>query len=432
LRNLFKHYLFLIVSIVIVFMSIIGLANWLIDPYWIYRNVEITGINKIKPMFRTHVRMAKANLVNKIKPKGIILGSSRSGYGIDPTHPGWTTSSVYNLSLPGTTIYELMRYFQHATVDGSVKEVVLALDFFMFNGQRKFESDFKENRLNADVNGNYNFSSGFADIGATLFSIDSLKASYRTLYSQNEENMFLDNGQRSWTSYMEKIEKVGGIRNMFHKVEREYLSDHWWFSSCNRYEFNESETNKSTFRYLRTIISEAHKKNIRLHLLISPNHARFLEVIHAAGLWSIYEEWKRQLLFTVIDESKKSGKQEFRLWDFSGYNKYNVEKVPLKSEKNKNMRFYWEPSHYKAELGTIILDRVFSSNHFSNTERIEFGNILSKQNIELHLDNISKNRSFYQKNNKADILEIISMAESTKDWRSKEKCKQLIQKGLHP
>ena len=412
------------------FLVLIAIFNYLIDPYWIYRKIEIDGVNKVKPMFRTHISMAKANLVNKIKPQGLILGSSRSGYGLDPEHPGWQTSPVYNLSLPGTSIYELMRYFQHATAANSVKEIVLALDFFMFNGQRRYKTDFNEKRLNVDRNNKLNFISNVYDIPATLFSIDSLMASIKTLRSQKSTNGYLANGQRNWSSYAERIKKVGGYRNMFHLVEKEYLTDHWWFSSCNRYDFVEPQTHKSTLRYLKAIISAAYINNITLHIVISPNHARFLEVIHAAGLWDIYEEWKKMLVFTIKTEANKSGKSEFKLWDFSGYDMYNSEDVPLKNE-NKAMEWFWEPSHYKAELGTLILNRILIPMKNSNEKYPNYGVLLTSQNIKSHLEKIRAERLIYINSHHDDYLEIKNLAIKTENWRIKTRCQQLIKNRIN-
>ena len=430
MKIIFNHYLIMFASIVMICLSSIAIFNWLVDPYWIYRNVEIDGVNKVKPLFRTHISMAKAHLVNKIKPQGIILGSSRSGYGLDPEHSGWSTSSVYNLSLPGTSIYELMRYFQHATADNSVKEVVLALDFFMFNGQREYKTDFEEKRLKVDKDGKHNIMEIVYDIPETLFSIDSLWASIKTLRSQNNTNSYLANGQRNWTSYASRIKKVDGYRNMFHLVEKEYLVDHWWFSSCHRYDFIETDTNKSTLRYLKTIISSAYKNNIKLHVIISPNHARFLEVIRAADLWEVYEQWKRMLVSLNESESINSGKAAFKIWDFTGYDAYNSEQVPLKIEPNRVMKWFWEPSHYKAELGTILLNRVFELDKHSDEVYSSYGVVLSSENIERHLEKIRSDRLVYINLHQDDVLEIKNLAEETENWRIKEKCKQLIKNGI--
>lgn len=428
--NDFKRYSILLVSIVLFFLSSLALFNWLVDPYWIYRGVEINGVNNVKPEFRTHVRMSKANLVNKLEPRGLILGSSRAGYGLDPEHSGWSNIPVYNLSLPGTSIYELMRYFQHATISAPVKEVVLALDFFMFNGEREFKSDFDGKRLKLDDDYIHNFLASVFDIPATLFSLDSISASIKTLRSQNTMNMYLANGQRNWSSYSYKIKKIGGYRKMFHLVEKEYLTDDWWFSSCNRYNFIEPYTNQSTLRYLKDIISRAHKSNIKLNIIISPNHARFLEVIHAAGLWPVYEQWKRNLISLIESEAIISDKTAFKLWDFSGYGMYNSEQVPLMAEHTGTMKWFWEPSHYKAELGTILLNRVFGLEESLKGIYPNYGVLLTSKNIGTHLEHIRSERLVYINSHQDDVLEIKKLAEKTKYWRITNKCKQLIKNGI--
>ena len=63
--------------------------NGLIDPYRVVGSPDIKGLNELKPEFSDHVRMAKAAVVSRLAPKGIILGSSRAEQAYDTQHPGW-------------------------------------------------------------------------------------------------------------------------------------------------------------------------------------------------------------------------------------------------------------------------------------------------------------------------------------------------------
>ena len=127
--------------------------NLLMDPYGVYDIPGIDGINIDKPVFRSHSRLAKAYQVRHQKPAAIILGTSRGDVGLDPNHPGWGGHPVYNLAFPVASIYEMLRYFQHAHSVNPLKQVVIDFDFFQFQKGHLPRSDFDEKNLAVDSNG---------------------------------------------------------------------------------------------------------------------------------------------------------------------------------------------------------------------------------------------------------------------------------------
>ncbi len=67
----------------------VAVANAIVDPFGINRIVVIRGFNAFKPTMQNRVRLAKAFDVRRIKPRAIVLGTSRSHVAIRTTHPGW-------------------------------------------------------------------------------------------------------------------------------------------------------------------------------------------------------------------------------------------------------------------------------------------------------------------------------------------------------
>jgi hypothetical protein len=125
-------------------MAVVGATNVLVDPFCLFPSLEIRGFNAVKPEVYSHVRMIKAHNVRFAHAKGLILGTSRAEFGLDPQHPDWRVGSVYNLALPNASIYEAQRYLEHAYTQNPVQQVVLALDLGMFNAGRLMEVDFVE------------------------------------------------------------------------------------------------------------------------------------------------------------------------------------------------------------------------------------------------------------------------------------------------
>ncbi|MBI3796729.1 MAG: hypothetical protein HY268_07150 [Deltaproteobacteria bacterium] len=111
---------------------------------------------------------------------------------------------------------------------------------------------------------------------------------------------------------------------------------------------------------LRSIVKQCRTEGINLYLFITPSHARDLEAIRVLGLYPLFEQWKRDMVNVLAAEAAQHpGEQPIPLWDFSGYNTLTTEDVPSAAEKGKPMQWYWESSHFKKELGDLVLDRLF-------------------------------------------------------------------------
>src|SRR4029077_18124899 len=88
----------------------IGLINAVVDPYGIFRWIDLPGFNAYKPAHETHVRLFKAFDVIRVRPRAIVIGTSRSDIGLRMSHPGWTIEPRYNLALDGATGEEMYAY----------------------------------------------------------------------------------------------------------------------------------------------------------------------------------------------------------------------------------------------------------------------------------------------------------------------------------
>ena len=371
-----KNYIKILVILSIIFVITAISFNWFINPYGIFNSPEIEGINKKKPEFSSHLRLAKAMAVYEQKPEAVILGTSRSEFGFDPNHPGWKVKSVYNIGPSSGNMYEVLRYFQHAHSIKHQKQVILGVDFRMFNIFEPNEADFTESIFNENQL-------------LTLASIDTFFSSIKTVFKQHTEEEYLHNGQRHWTNYANNIRKQGGHRQVFRSVEASYMNNVW-----NPYKFTNQK--ESTFNYFRTLLDIAYRDNVDLRILISPSHARLWEALDSVGLWKKFEQWKREMVRINEQQANKHGKTPFPLWDFSGYNTFTTEEVPALGDTKTQMKWYWESSHYKRELGDYVLDRVFQYNHPDRIIPDDFGKLLQSKNIEQQLAKIRVEQQNYR------------------------------------
>jgi len=62
-----------------------------------------------------------------------------------------------------------------------------------------------------------------------------------------------------------------------------------------------------------------------------------------------------------------------------------MEKFPALGDRETQMEGYWETSHYKGDIGNLMMDKIFN---FSESDRHvpeDFGVLLTSKNITRHL-----------------------------------------------
>ncbi|MGR9073945.1 MAG: hypothetical protein ACU833_12855 [Gammaproteobacteria bacterium] len=391
----------------LLYLSVV-LFNYLVDPYSIYGMPLHEGLNANKPELFKHLRLTKAHIIERVKPDALVIGSSRTEHGLNPEHPAMMKNlNSFNLALNGATIYENLRYFQHANAINSLKMVVLAVDFFQFNAYRPNTPDFAENRLEADIHGEKIELPKTTDVLSTLASVDATVASLKTIFQQeNRTNVILDRGQVAQPDKDSIIMRSGGRHEAALYSELNYISHLYFPRPYKKFEFVSEDKKINTFDYFRRILEDAHRQKIRLYVLISPAHARQWILVNSTGLWDKWEEWKRELVRLNGEVARWFKSEPFPLWDFSGFNTYTTESVPDLGDRKLMMRWYWESSHYRVELGDMVLDRVLD---YSDPERPiaeDFGVLINGENIDRHLAWIRKGREDYSRAHPDEVKEI--------------------------
>lgn len=87
-----KYITFLLAALMALIAAVVSF-NAVVDPYGMYRMVEIEGFNAQKPAIYNRVRLSKAYDIRRIMPRTIILGTSRTHLGLRPSHPAWGPGS---------------------------------------------------------------------------------------------------------------------------------------------------------------------------------------------------------------------------------------------------------------------------------------------------------------------------------------------------
>ena len=327
--------------------------NLLVDPYDMYHGWTRHGFNH----FKSHTagqydRMSKARHIARRRPDAIILGTSRADWGLDPSHPGLQAVSpdYYNASLAGATMYELLRYMQHAHAVNPLKQVILGIDLEMFN-TRKTRYSFSEHRLAVTAEGDPNWRQRAADSVATLFSQDALEANHDTRHlSRKHKDVtraeLLDPGsayyetrdpEEAWKIYQLGVRQARLNLGQLESDLRLYMEQ---------------------AGYLNEFLAFAHRERIELIMYITPYHVSHLETLRTTGQWTVFEYWKRDLAARNATIAKEWDRDPFPLWDFSGYHRFATEPHPTDDDPNHVMTWYRESSHFRKITGDMILDVI--------------------------------------------------------------------------
>ena len=377
-------------------LLLLALGNVIVDPYALHPLVKIDGVSWPKPEVVKSVKMHKSYKVAQFKPEVVVMGTSRSAFGIDPDYDAWGNDFKlrYNLSLSGANMYVTRRFLEHAEELHSLKQVMLGLDFFTFNVYRQQAPDYRGDFLIINDDGSSNRNFNMKILAASLLSTDALKASYNTIFSKKKYPLGISkNGM--FTGPVGK----NNLRKSFSYMEKLYLQHVYLVGRNREYAFINPDTGVSSLDEFRKIIIYCREHQIDLKLFISPPHARHQEIIRVLGLWPLFEQWKRELVQILQEENYGAP-----LWDFSGYNSMTT--VDISTDGGS---FYRDSTHYHPSIGNMILSRIF---HYSEENvPADFGRVLNSDNMEDNLLSIRNEQEKYQVKYPMDVMDIELVAE---------------------
>jgi len=408
---------YLVATVTVSLAVLCGTAafNYIVDPYDINQMFRWPGVNATRPEAFTHARMHKALELAGRRPAIAIFGSSRAavGFSTDCDCLGGMRTQRYNAAVPASNIFECARMFEDAVNLGNLRRAVISLDFFQFNGNYTTKPDFDEDLLCREDDRFYALRMNLRKLRIYIAK-DTLMSSLATISRQKRafnDYLFAADGSEDPRPLERSIVRNGGQHALFRLSEIGYANG-GYLPGGRPFTFN-ARAGVSTMSYLAEMVRIARQRSVDLRLVIAPTHVRDLEEIDALGLWNEVEAWKRELV-TVVAESGPG--EQVQLWDFSEYSEITEEKVPALGDQSSRMRWYWESSHFKKELGSEILRTVFGSGEKSELMS-GFGSRLDPINIEAHLAQIRRNREDYRRANSREVSEIRGIVDQCRTFR---------------
>ena len=375
------NYIKLILLFSFSLLLLVSSFNYFVNPFGLFNSPDIKGVNSNKTQAYTRGRILKAYAPIDKETEILLVGDSRVQLGLNPEYSAFQGKKVYNLGLPGADIRTQSQYTYNVAANTKVKEIIMGVDFvdFIFTKDKKYRHlpesyDFRlKSTLNQPLNPKYQWNKT-KEYFAALLSLDALSASAVTLASQNSSLSHMTRDGRMVDSEFFSIVNNEGLGVLFDQKESNLTAK---FSRPGWLIVNENSNTSHNFEIFIQLIQELQNKGIKISLFISPYHVSYLQILVKTSMYEKFKSWK-QLLVSHLDQINYF--DQGVLWDFSEPNIYTKETIPPRDKTGLYMKWFWEPAHYRLELGDKVLDTLLLN-------QAPWGTQLFPETKEFPLDN---------------------------------------------
>lgn len=374
-------------ALTVVWLLVAVAVNVLVDPYDVLGMPRIAGLNAHKPMANIVTYMTKPYQLARQKPVTLLLGSSRADIGLDAASPAWPAANrpVFNFGVPGQEVGFALGGLRDATAAGALKTVLIILEFetaiapefvqraaLGIDGRWTIAPDGHPNPLHTRQH--------LLDIVRSTLSATALRHSLLTLSAANRSNQsdIAPDGTSADGLFSNDIAE-DGYAPQFDKKDLQYAA------RLRDMLARRLPPPFDGLEQLRKLLAFCREHAIRPVFVIPPIHADILEVYDMNGIWNLFEDYKRGLATLIAAQPDGAS-----LWDFSGFDAIATEPVPPRGDRHTQMQWFWDPLHFKKNIGNRIITRIF------NGGEADFGVQLTPDDVNAHLDAIRAARAAYR------------------------------------
>jgi hypothetical protein len=338
----------------------------LVDPYFIFGTPVLSGFNARHPDADNQMIAAHSHLASRMRPRTLLLGNSRVQVGFDPASRVWpkAMTPVFNGGMGGEGLDSTPRIIEAALAGGRLQNMLIGVEFL------DTMSPIEHREIIPPVRIPVPFLARTSALAADWFNatltIGALQDSVETVLRQwsPSDNIMHPDGSYELGEYVEYVRQRGGAA-LFNRQLDEYQVR---FATYIAPDFRNPEKS-TTLRSLVELLDAARAAECSVSIFVYPYHASVLDLIRSMGLWLSFEQFKRVLVQVVWTRNPGT-----RIIDFSGYNAFTTE-APPPNMPGQEMRWYWEPGHFRTSLGDQMIDRLYGKGS-------GFGRELRPDNVE--------------------------------------------------
>ena len=320
-------------------MSFMMIFNYVVNPFNIFKPNPNATFNRYKRNIASD-RMTLFYELSYVKPKTLMVGSSRIGYFKDDAIEKYVQKPIFNLSLAGSNIYEQSQYIKYAIKKFDLKEVVWSLDFYGFNPDKIPYNGFSIDRLNEPIY--------LDDYFTALMSYRTFERSLKTL----KDNKKVDTSNLSYLVERNQYSELQGqtfTKDEILKHVKVTLREYQYIDNFlkSRY-FKNPKSLQKNLKLVDEIVSLCREKNIKLTIYTSPVYMAHLDLIDNIGLTNTFQTWKKELAKIT------------HYTDFC-----------YRNDITTDIMNFRDSSHTISDTGKLIFKKIYDANH--TDPNLDFG-----------------------------------------------------------
>jgi hypothetical protein len=351
-----KKFIIIVFSFSVFIVGGVGVVNYVVDPFNIFHT------KFLKEQFQMNERFMKIEYLeeNKNKYNSYMFGSSRIG----TTPPSiidkyLENAKFYNFTISSANLYDYLIHLQYFIKNKyPIKNLYLQIDIDNMASYSRTESDYLR-KVHPFVleQSLYKYYLGYLT-GLFPFNIKGKIA--ENINQKDLVGYYLETG--IWTRPL-KEKKIQENPERFIKEEISFNVQNKRTVKNTQFENN----NKA----LKEIVNLCLKNNINLIVFTTPHNQNMMDTF-------IIEDYLKFL---------KMISSHTNFYDFTGYNTITTENIN-----------YYESSHYRENVGRLIAARIFNDKSVEVPK--DFGVLVTKDNIDQHLENLHQQIKEYELSSK--------------------------------
>jgi len=322
----------------------VGLFNYSVDPYVVYHYAaaDADRLSRIEQF--DYMRVTKPWYVRQLSPRRIVMGTSTSAR--IPPQPVWPADGSYNLSIPGLTPFEMLRFLEHANAYGPVEKLTLGLDFAAFIRPLPVtQPGFEARRLASTGNGPGTWSyrwQQIEDMADTLFSLPAFNLSLAALARSMEvrQRYFKDG---SWETVSDRYVGKSGFTLV---------------GKINIYAYRDAPAGlDENMALFAEILRFAHRNDVETRIIVTPMHVFMLDLWYRVG----YQQWWRRFHSGLVEVNEEVamelGEEPFPIYGFNHVR--GVVDEPIRPAADARRSVFDDGVHFRKSFGGRMMGAVW-------------------------------------------------------------------------
>lgn len=360
-----RRFIYTFFMVFITILLLIGLANYLVDPYGAHFQYRYTGFNKYKPTFLKFTRTIKLFNADAVEPDAIFLGNSRLLYLVPEEAFGlYKHQTYYNFSLSSGSPTEMNEYLAYSIRNFTLDHVYYGIDYIaMCSWGKRYGSGFDPKLVSGEK-------SMFLEFIKMHTSSQAIEKTYECVKS----NITDPEGLQVKYHY----NCYGSRTNRWRELNYKKKGGDEWIdkeigSVLHTYRSIYSDSSLSIPSYNKeaycSILKQCEDNGIGFTAFINPLYKDQFSMLIRSAAYPSYIHFLRFL-------AENGG-----IWYFGGINS-------ITSDKN----YYWDSQHPRKALGPLIAGSILGDpppNYPNNL----FGNFYDNNNIDILIAEIDSARS---------------------------------------